>query len=198
MTHAAAGLGRVPLATHQVVLTLFFVISPFLEVISQTAQAFLPQYVAPPAAANTAAWRAAALALASRLMRLGFVVGTAMAAFGASVPLYGAGLLTNDAAVRAALRPLASPLALGALLTAPVAVAEGALLARRQLRFLAGVYVASVALLPPALLAIKRSGGPVVGVWWCFVAFQSGRAACFTAAIWGKGLWRRLRPAQPL
>ena len=117
-----------------------------------------------------------------------------MAAFGASVPLYGAGLLTNDAAVRAALRPLASPLALGALLTAPVAVAEGALLARRQLRFLAGVYAASVALLPPALLAVKRAGGPVVNVWWCFAAFQAGRAACFTAAIYGPPLWRRLRP----
>ena len=117
-----------------------------------------------------------------------------MALFGAAVPLFGAGLLTNDAAVVAALRPLALPLALGALLTAPVAVSEGVLLARRQLRFLAGVYVASVALLPPALLAVKRAGGPVVNVWWCFAAFQAGRAACFTAAIWGAGLWGCLRP----
>ena len=51
-------------------------------------------------------------------------------------------------------------------------------------------------LLPPALLAVKRAGGPVVNVWWCFAAFQCGRAACFTAAIWGAGLWRRLRPAK--
>lgn len=181
-------------APPQLVLTLFFVISPFLEVISQTAQAFLPPYAAPPATADRAAWRAAALALASRLLRLGVVVAAAMALFGAAVPLRGAGLLTNDPAVVAALRPLALPLALGALLTAPVAVSEGVLLARRQLRFLCGVYVASVALLPPALLAIKRAGGPVVNVWWCFAAFQAGRAACFTTAIWGPGLWRRLRP----
>jgi len=60
---------------NQLVLTLFFVISPFLEVISQTAQAFLPAYAAPPPTADREAWRAAALALASRLLRLGTVVG---------------------------------------------------------------------------------------------------------------------------
>jgi len=151
--------------------------------------------------------------------------------------------------VAVALKPLALPLSIGALLTAPVAVSEGVLLARRQadprpspdanpnpqtqtpnpnpkphpnpypypypnptptptpalacpsprprpeqLRYLCGVYVASVALLPPALLSIKRAGGPVVNVWWCFAAFQAGRAACFTAAIYGPPLWRRLRP----
>ena len=37
---------------NQLVLTLFFVISPFLEVISQTAQAFLPAYATPPATAD--------------------------------------------------------------------------------------------------------------------------------------------------
>ena len=51
----------------------------------------------------------------------------------------GAGLLTNDATVREAVAPLALPLAVGALLTAPVAVCEGVLLARRQLRYLAAV-----------------------------------------------------------
>ena len=56
----------------------------------------------------------------------------AAALFGAAVPLRGAGLLTNDPVVVAALKPLALPLAIGALLTAPVAVSEGVLLARRQ------------------------------------------------------------------
>ena len=56
----------------------------------------------------------------------------AAALLGAVVPLCGAGLLTNDPAVVAALKPLALPLSIGALLTAPVAVSEGVLLARRQ------------------------------------------------------------------
>ena len=49
MTHAAAALPGQPitLATHQIILSLFFFVSPFLEVISQTAQTFLPPYLAP-------------------------------------------------------------------------------------------------------------------------------------------------------
>jgi len=43
MTHSAAAVpGQpLPLATHQIILSLFFFVSPFLEVISQTAQTFL-------------------------------------------------------------------------------------------------------------------------------------------------------------
>ena len=39
MTHAAAALGAESLAAHQLALTLFFTLSPLLEVLSQTSQA---------------------------------------------------------------------------------------------------------------------------------------------------------------
>ena len=38
MTHAAASLGAVPLAAHQIALTLYFFFLPLFEVLSQTAQ----------------------------------------------------------------------------------------------------------------------------------------------------------------
>ena len=198
MTHAAAALGAVPLAAHQITLSLFFFISPFLEVISQTAQTFLPQFsdATRPDGADAAEWRAASLALARRLLRLGVLVAAVMAAFGGAVPLLGAGLLTNDATVRAAVAPLAAPLAAGALLTAPVAVSEGVLLARRELRFLAAVYVASIALLPPALIAVKLAGGPVARVWGCFAAFQLFRAVCFFLRIEGGALLDKMGRAR--
>ena len=49
MTHSAAAVpGQpTPLASHQIILSLFFFVSPFMEVISQTAQSFLPPYFAP-------------------------------------------------------------------------------------------------------------------------------------------------------
>ena len=49
MTHSAAAVpGQpLPLASHQIILSLFFFVSPFLEVISQTAQTFVPPYLAP-------------------------------------------------------------------------------------------------------------------------------------------------------
>jgi len=198
MTHAAAALGAVPLAAHQITLSLFFFISPFLEVISQTAQTFLPQFsdAARPDGADAAEWRDASLALARRLLRLGVLVAAVMAAIGGAVPLLGAGLLTNDATVRAAVAPLAAPLAVGALLTAPVAVSEGVLLARRELRFLAAVYVASIALLPPALIAVKLAGGPVARVWGCFAAFQLFRAVCFFLRIEGGALLAKIEGAR--
>ena len=191
LTHAAAGLGPVPLATHQIILTLFFFLSPFLEVISQTAQAFLPSYNAPPDGADERVWRNAADSLAARLLRYAVFVSAAAALVGAAVPLSGAVFLTNEPSVRAAVVPLALPLAVSVVLTGPVCASEGVLLARRQLGFLAGVYVTTVALLPPALLAVKRRGGPVAQLWVLFAIFQLFRASIFSGKIWGTKLWRR-------
>ena len=49
MFHSAAAVpGQpTPLASHQIILSLFFFVSPFMEVISQTARSFLPPYFAP-------------------------------------------------------------------------------------------------------------------------------------------------------
>jgi hypothetical protein len=93
--------------------------------------------------------------------------------------------LTSDITVQDAVKPLAKYLFAGAFLTAPVAVAEGVLLARRELKFLASVYLVSTMLLPPALLRIKRIGGTVVDVWSAFAIFQLFRALCFVGRIWG-------------
>lgn len=62
-------------------------------------------------------------------------------------------------------------------------VSEGALIARKELSFLAGVYFVSTALLPPVLRKIRGGGGPVVQVWICFALFQLFRSACFLGRI---------------
>merc|ERR1740124_1281438 len=80
------------------------------------------------------------------------------------VPRFLPFLLTNDAGVQMAVRPLALPLFLGCVLTAPVAVSEGVLLARRELKYLTGVYVLSTAVFPFFLMRVKAAGGPVVDV----------------------------------
>ena len=187
MTHSAAGLGPLPLAAHQIVLALFFFLSPFLEVVSQTTQSFLPAYTPPDdaTAQQAQAFRATADALAARLLRLSLGVAACAAAVGAAFTTFGAALLTNDPAVRMAVRPLTLPLTIAVLLTGPVCASEGVLLARRQLPFLAGVYLATVAVLPPALLAIKVRRAPVALVWACFTLFQAFRALLFTGRIWG-------------
>lgn len=182
MTHVAAALpGEASLAAHQIILSLFFFVSPFLEVLSQTAQSFLPKYHV----VKTKLFDDEAKSLAARLLRLGVTVGAGIACLAASVPRLFPFILTNDAMVQRAVKPLALPLFLGSILTAPVAVSEGVLLARRELKFLAGVYVLSTLLFPFGLLTLKKTGAPVANVWYGFVFFQLFRALCFTGRLWG-------------
>ena len=193
MTHVAAAVpGEASLAAHQIVLSLFFFISPFLEVISQTAQAFLPQFFTEM---DDERYRSRADALSSRMLQIGLGVGAVVTFVAASMVRFFPGILTNDAAVQAAVKPMALPLALGGLLTAPVAVSEGILLARRELGFLASVYVLTTALFPFIVFRVKKAQGPVVHVWACFAGFQLFRAACFTGRIWIPKLLGKMRGA---
>ena len=211
MTHAAAALPGQPitLASHQIILSLFFFVSPFLEVISQTAQTFLPQYVAPvndyvaaqeknnPAYnvdddSKAQVWIQAAYTVATRLLGLGMGVACVVASIASMIPAYFGGAITSDGAVQEAIKPLAPFLFAGAFLTAPVAVSEGVLLARRELKFLASVYLVSTLLLPPGLLRIKTMQGTVEQIWGAFAVFQLFRATCFTGRIWGGRIMKSL------
>lgn len=204
MTHTAAALPGQPvtLAAHQIILSLFFFVSPFLEVISQTAQTFLPPYFAPvkdyiasrqkndPSYdvqndVKAQEWLNAAFTVGTRLLGLGMSVACVVATLASLIPAFFGGALTSDVAVQQAVKPLAPFLFAGAFLTAPVAVSEGVLLARRELKFLASVYLVSTTLLPPALLRIKKLQEPVTYVWGAFAVFQLFRTVCFTGRIWG-------------
>ena len=211
LTNSAAGVpGQpTPLASHQIILSLFFFASPFLEVISQTAQTFIPAFLAPVADhvakmkqknpkynenddKAVAPWTSAAFDVGSTLLKLGFISGSIIATLASLVPFAKAGLLTSDTSLQAAVKPLAKYLWWGAFLTAPVAVSEGILLARRELKYLASVYLVSTALLPPVLWRIKTSGGNIEQIWACFAIFQLFRALCFAGRIWTGTFARRL------
>jgi len=198
MTHSAAAVpGQpTPLASHQIILSLFFFVSPFMEVISQTAQTFVPPYLAPVndyvASSDEKTmedpivkpWLDDAFSLGTNLLKLGFITASVVASLASLIPAFFGGMLTSDPTVKNAVKPLAKYLWAGAFLTAPVAVSEGLLLARRELKYLAGIYLLTTALLPPALLRIKNMGGSVEQVWACFAAFQLCRAAFFAGRIW--------------
>jgi Na+-driven multidrug efflux pump len=191
-----------------------------MEVISQTAQTFMPPYFAPandyidrkrksnpkydPSKDGAVQlWLEAAFSVGTHLLKYGFVMASVVASLVALVPAYYGGMLTSDPTVRNAVKPLAKYLWAGAFLTAPVAVSEGVLLARRELKFLATVYLLSTLLLPPALLRVKILGGNVEQVWACFAVFQLFRAACFAGKIWARPVWKGLsellggNPAKP-
>lgn len=192
MTNAAAGLPGQPitLAAHQIALSLFFFASPFMEVISQTAQTYLPVYgiKVRPEGANPARWNSASNQLVVRLEKIGVGVAVLIATIVGSLLAYFPGIITKDISVQAATYPLASILGAGILLTAPVAVSEGALIARGELSYLAIVYFISTALLPPVLRYVRAGGGPVSQVWICFSAFQLFRSSCFVGRLLSSSL----------
>lgn len=207
MTHAAAAVpGQpTPLASHQIILSLLFFCSPFLEVISQTAQTFLPPFLAPANDhvdakkardptynpdndAQVQEWFGAGKKVATSLLGIGILAAAAVASIVSLVPAFFGNLITSDATVQQAVKPLAKWLWMGAFFWAPVAVAEGVLLARRELKFLAGVYLASTALLPPAFLRIKHLQGDVTQVWACFAIFQLVRSFFFVGKVWGRSM----------
>jgi len=211
MTHVAAAVPGQPttLASHQIILSLFFFTSPFMEVISQTAQTFLPPFTAPvmdyvadvrkkipdfdpESHPGIQAWNKTAYKVATRLFGVGMIVAVIIATAASSIPAYFAGALTSDETVKTAVKPLAKYLWAGAFLTAPVAVSEGVLLARRELGYLATVYIASTAVFPTFLLQIKKTAGPVVDVWSYFAWFQLFRAVCFAGKIWGGSLLKKI------
>jgi Na+-driven multidrug efflux pump len=215
MTHSAAAVpGQpTPLASHQITLSLLFFCSPFLEVISQTAQTFLPPFLAPVKAYTdyqlskdpeydssyddkVQEWLTSAQSVASSLLRLGILLATVVASLASLIPAYFGNFITSDGTVQNAIKPLAKYLWMGAFFWAPVAVSEGVLLARRELGYLASVYLVSTALLPAALLRVKFQKGDVGQVWACFTVFQICRATLFTAKIWGGRLLERMKRHQ--
>ena len=176
MTHVASTLSAASLAAHQVALSSFFLLATFSEISSQTFQAFLPSFESSSAASSQSSPRNSQR-LVIRLQSFALSVGIVVAAIGGMLPLFGAGLFTRDAAVAAALRPLALPLFAAAALHAAVCSAEGVLLVRRELEFLGKVYAASAILMPAALMAIKRKNAGLGAIWGAFVVFQAARAA---------------------
>jgi Na+-driven multidrug efflux pump len=218
MTHAAAHVPNqpTPLATHQIILSLLFFCCPFFEVISQTAQTFLPPFLAPmkdyiaqrtkkdptyeaSGDATLEPWNNAGQKVATSLLGIGLSAAGAVASIATLIPAYFGHFITTDHTVQMALKPLAKYLWMGAFFWAPVAVSEGVLLARLELKFLAGIYLLSTALLPPALVQIKlRPNGTVAQVWMCFVVFQICRATAFTSRIWGGFAMQRFFGRKPM
>lgn len=216
MTHSAAAVpGQpTPLAAHQIILSLLFFCSPFLEVISQTAQTFLPPFLAPVADhvavmkkknakydpeqdAQVQEWLGTGQKVATSLLGIGVMAAGIVASIASLIPAYFGNLITSDPVVQNAVKPMAKYLWMGAFFWAPVAVAEGVLLARRELQFLAAVYLVTTLLLPPALLQIKFRQGDVGQVWLCFTVFQLFRALLFTGRIWTGPILQKLFGKKP-
>lgn len=204
MTLTVTAIGTIPLATHNVMLRVFFFFATFGEALSQTAQAFIPGQLARERnikEAKTAARAAAALAgdatpaveisidprlspartMMRKVLILGVGVGSLNACVAGLVPLHLPHLFTNSAEVTAAMRSLTPLLSWSLLTHACVMGLEGILLARRRLRFLAGCYAINTVVLVSFMQWVRTwpAARGLHGAWMGLFLLQTIRVAEF-------------------
>ncbi|HET7734916.1 MAG TPA: MATE family efflux transporter [Nocardioidaceae bacterium] len=173
--YAAARLGSVDLATHQLAITVWTFLAFALDAIAIAAQAITGRYLGAGDVATTRV-------VTDRMVRWGLASGVVTGiALAACAPFLGY-LFTSDEAVRDALVPVLLVAALFQPVAGVVFVLDGVLIGAGDGRFLAwaGLVVLAV-FAPPALMATSLS--------WLWVAFGSffmgGRLAVLLARARG-------------
>ncbi|GAB3493610.1 MATE family efflux transporter [Flexivirga lutea] len=173
-TWAAAELGDVPLAAHQVAMTVFGFLAFALDALAIAAQALTGHTLGAQDLAGTRA--------ATRLMLwwgwwMGIALGVVVAATHTVVPV----LFTGDQSVRDALSVALLVVALGQPVAGLVFVLDGVLIGAGDGPALAWLQVASLAAYLPLLwlvhahAATLRAGGPghaLLMLWWAFTGFM--------------------------
>jgi len=182
LTIAAAGLGTVALAAHQVSFQLWLFFCRAGDALGAAAQAFLPAALAQR---NPLPTRRLILRLARASVVWG--IGNSLAAL--SLPLFAGPLFTRDLAVQAAVFRVAPLLGAGLLLHCATLMLEGVLLACQRGKWLAKVYWLNSAVFVSLLWIGGRLWGSLAFVWVAMVIFQVVRLSEFSTRVWGDH-WR--------
>ena len=186
-TWVAAGLGDVPLASHQVAATVWSFMAFALDALAIAAQALTGRALG---AGDVAGARAAT----TTMIRWGVWGGAVLGLFVLAIHSLLPALFTTDPAVRSALSAALVVVALGQPLAGYVFVVDGVLIGAGDGRWLAGAMAATLVLyLPLAMWVHARSddllthGAPsaVAVLWVVFTAFMVIRACFFWWRIRG-------------
>lgn len=186
-TWVAAGLGDVPLASHQVAATVWSFLAFALDALAIAAQALTGRALG---AGDVAAARAATTTMVRWGVWGGGVLGVMILAVHSVLPA----LFTSDPAVRAALASALVIVALGQPLSGYVFVVDGVLIGAGDGGWLAKAMGATLLLYLPLVLWVHLAGRDLltagvpyaVGVLWVvFTGFMAIRACFFWWRIRG-------------
>eukprot|EP00537_Pseudo-nitzschia_pungens_P002015 CAMPEP_0172357142 /NCGR_PEP_ID=MMETSP1060-20121228/1525_1 /TAXON_ID=37318 /ORGANISM="Pseudo-nitzschia pungens, Strain cf. cingulata" /LENGTH=688 /DNA_ID=CAMNT_0013077659 /DNA_START=308 /DNA_END=2374 /DNA_ORIENTATION=+ len=171
MTVRATTFGIVPLASHNIMLRVFFFFACFGDSLSQAAQSFYPQV---------------AKKARGKLIRRLFTISTFVGVFNNQasqmiLKKFGR-FLTHDSRIIETMSHHAPWVGLGVMLHPFILLFEGTVLANRDLVFLVGTYTTTV------LLHLSFVFSPVSstfwGLWRALFGFQVIRLVQFAARIW--------------
>ena len=183
MSHVvSSSLGTAAMAAQQVVLSLFYCLTPIADSLGLTAQSFVPEIFSQADNPN----RAAAVEKTTKnFVKAGGIFGAVMVAAVGTIPIFSK-YFTSDAAVIAMVNSVAPLLAIFFASHGIFSASEGLLLGQKDLGFLGKSYAAFFAIVPALMLQVKRaalSGVKGVGlttVWKIFVGYQ-----LFRVSAWG-------------
>lgn len=180
-TWAAAGLGVVLLAAHQVTATIWSFLAFALDAIAIAGQALTGKALG---AGDAAGARAATTVM----IRWGWWCGAALGVVTVAAHRVLPALFTTDAGVRAAIAAGLVVVALGQPLAGFVFVVDGVLIGAGDARWLAGAMLATLAAYAPAVVAVRElaphdpATTAMVWLWVGFTWFMAAR----TIPLW----WR--------
>jgi MATE family multidrug resistance protein len=171
------------IAAHQVVMQLWIFLSLGLDALAIAAQALVGRLLGEGRPGE-------ATGVADRLLVLGVVVGTGLAALLAAAAPVVPRLFTDDPAVRAAIAAVYPFLVVQQPLNAAVFVWDGVFIGAGDFGYLAVAMLASAAAAIGVLAAVLPMGWGLAGVWWGITVLLVARALTMG--------WRRVAPASPL
>lgn len=171
MTIRATNYGIVPLASHNIMMRVFFFFSCFGDSLSQAAQTFFPQTS-----------RKNRSKLFGRLLKLSGMVGLVISQLSYIVLKHFGNALTKDGTVIKLMADYAPYVGASILLHPFIMLLEGDILARRDLLFLVGMYLSTMTLHFGFVFSPVSS--TFAGLWRAFFVFQAIRIVHFGGRVW--------------
>jgi Na+-driven multidrug efflux pump len=186
MSHVvSSSLGMASMAAQQVIVSMFYCLTPVADSLSLTGQSFVPSIAGKKASKE----RANALRKTSiNFAKAGGIFGALMVSAVGVMPFM-LRFFTADPQVAALVKTVAPQLMGFFAVHGVLCAAEGILLGQKDLSFLGRVYAAYFAIVPYFMLRVKRAalaGTHSVGlqtVWTVFFGYQISRVAAWVLRV---------------
>lgn len=186
MAHVvASSLGTVSMAAQQVIVSLFYCLTPIADSLSLTAQSFVPAIAEKkPSLERAAAMKKTAI----NFVKAGGIFGVAMMSAVCAIPLL-SGFFTADPAVVALVNSVVPQLLVFFACNGFMCASEGVLLGQKDLGFLGKMYAGFFVVVPYLMLRVKKAAltgsRPVylTSVWNVFIGYQIFRFTVWLARV---------------
>lgn len=196
MTLRATSFGILELASHNIMMRIFFFFATFGDSLSQAAQTYLPQVlVSTKETASSSSKRRGIRKLLDRLGLLSAGIGMFSLVCSKWIVDHCGRYFTTHPEILHLMTEHSTPMSLALLLHPFIMTFEGTMIATSDLRYMVATYVVTMGLLFGQLQGLTASFS---GVWWALLVFQTLRLVQCSTRVWNRTLRRSARHKKPL